>query len=102
MLLSAILLLLSGASVAEGFQASPLAKSRPYRPQQLPRLYSSAEDEASKNEVISTEQRPRIVDTQRRSNDPSPLDLMRMMGTSPRRVFLSALTSTFIAFAANF
>lgn len=105
MLLSVILLLLSGASVAEGFQASPsIAKTLYYKPQQLPCLYSSAEDDIASKDEAATEsmQRPRIVDTQRRSNDPSPLDLMRMMGTSPRRVFLSALTSTFIAFAANF
>eukprot|EP00986_Skeletonema_menzelii_P007196 scaffold2808_cov143-Skeletonema_menzelii.AAC.14 len=104
MQLSAVLLLLSGASVAEGFQASPATITPRHRPQQLSRLYSSPEDGASKVEATSTEsvQRPRIVENHRRSNDPSPLDLMRMMGTSPRRVFLSALTSTFIAFAANF
>ena len=105
MLLSVILLLLSGASVAEGFHASPsVAKTLYYKPQQLPCIYSSAEDDIASKDEAATEsmQRPRIVDTQQRSNDPSPLDLMRMMGTSPRRVFLSALTSTFIAFAANF
>ena len=47
-------------------------------------------------------QSPTIAANQRKINDPSPTDLMRMMGTSPRRVFLSVISSTFIAFAANF
>ena len=54
------------------------------------------------NSVESTVQSPTIVASQRKINDPSPTDLMRMMGTSPRRVFLSVISSTFIAFAANF
>lgn len=103
-----LLLLLCGASVVEGFQVSPAATriaSLRYRPQSSC-LNLSSEDGASGDEATSTAttepvQRPRIENRQR-SNDPSPLDMMRMMGTSPRRVFLSVLTSSFIALAANF
>ncbi len=79
-------------------------------------LYSASEEETitSSADVVAQEisidssveptvQRPKITATQQRKiNDPSPSDLMRMMGTSPRRVFLSVISSTFIAFAANF
>ncbi|KAL7531106.1 hypothetical protein ACHAXR_005809, partial [Thalassiosira sp. AJA248-18] len=36
------------------------------------------------------------------NNDPSLTQIMSLMGTSPRRVFLSVASSTTIAFAANF
>mmetsp|Transcript_13638 Transcript_13638/g.29555 ORF Transcript_13638/g.29555 Transcript_13638/m.29555 type:complete len:378 (+) Transcript_13638:45-1178(+) len=36
------------------------------------------------------------------NNDPSPTRLMSLMGTSPRRIFLSLSSSTAIALAANF
>ena len=62
-----------------------------------------AQESSIDNSMEPTVQSPTIVATQqRKANDPSPLDLMRMMGTSPRRVFLSVISSTFIAFAANF
>ncbi|KAK1747464.1 PsbP domain-containing protein [Skeletonema marinoi] len=115
MLLPVVILLFGGASVAEGFQATPAVTARTslyLRPRQSSCLFvSSEEDEATSaltqqqpTENTSTEpvQRPRIENQRRSNNEPSPLDLMRAMGTSPRRVFLSVLTSTFIAFAANF
>ena len=110
MLLSTVPLLLCGASVVEGFQASPAATSITslrYRPHSSCRFFMSSEDEASADEATSAittsepVQRPRI-ENQLKRNDPSPLDMMRMMGTSPRRVFLSVVTSSFIALAANF
>jgi hypothetical protein len=99
------LLLLGEASVFACFQVStPSITATLHRPQTTC-FFSSSEDEATSEEppIENTQpaQRPRI-ENQRRSNDPSPADLMRAMGTSPRRVFLSVLSSTFIAFAANF
>ena len=102
MLLHKLPILIGGVWLAAGFQAAPPRRitTKPIIRQSFLRLSLSSEDEAV-SEILE-KPKSRRIETQQRSNDPSPADLMRMMGTSPRRVFLSVLSSTFIAFAANF
>lgn len=103
-----LLLLVGEAPAAAGFRA-PVITATLHRPQnhhenKIICLFSSSEDDEATTSMESTPTEPlnrSSIENQRRSNDPSPLALMRMMGTSPRRIFLSVLSSTFIAFAAN-
>lgn len=59
--------------------------------------------EESANTIQEQPQKPSKLDSRNSSNnDPSPRQIMAMMGTSPRRIFLSLTSSTTIALAANF
>ena len=70
----------------------------------------SATAEESENDATGAEEQPEPLGSvgtqppqiQTPQQQPSSTDLMRAMGTSPRRIFLSLTTSTSIALAANF
>lgn len=70
-------------------------------------LRSANNEEENKQEIETAAAavdptQPKFQSIPQSATAPTPTQLMSMMGTSPRRVFLSAASSTAIALSANF